>query len=193
MITTKLSALVFAWLMTTHPPDKLAALPTFPEATETGEERTLRYQDIADDIAAVAAEVKGSDNAKKRAAALLFGIAWHESNFAKDVDLSSSAANCAPGRIAKRGCDGGRARSLWQIHTRFHPFETRREAARIALRLSRSSMRTCRAFPVETQLAVYAGRPCDSSEGQEKSREVFRLVERAIGIRRPAAEAERAP
>lgn len=174
MLLPDLSALVFSWLLTTHPPDRFASIPTYPEAQETSEERTERYLEIANDIAEAALE--HAPKTPKRAAALLYGIAWHESGFAKDVDLGP----CAPARLAKGGCDSGRAKSLWQIQG--YTLTSRKDAARLALRLAKRSFQACRALPEHQRLASYAAGTCLSRVGQARSEEVWTLFSKVLAL-----------
>lgn len=175
MVTEKLTAIVFAWLVQVAPPEKFALIPTYPEATETVEERTGRYMEISKDIAEVVMETEKTSAAKRRAAALLTGIAWHESGFAKDVDIGP----CAPGRLKKGGCDRGRARGLWQIQA--YEVPTRKDGARLALKLARRSITACKKLPAKAQLAAYAGGTCTSKMGQKRSAELFAMVGRLRG------------
>jgi hypothetical protein len=167
-----LAAIVLSWLNLLAPPERFAEIPTYPEATETASERAQRYEDIAEDISAVVLEDSARAPVQRRAAALLVGIAWHESGFAKDVDLGP----CAPDRVKKGGCDSGRAKGLWQIQA--YDVPTRRDGARLALRLARRSLTACRELPVSARLAAYAGGTCASTGGQVRSRELWSVVQR---------------
>ncbi len=173
MTVETLSALLFSWMMAFAPPDRYAAIPTYPEATETVEERTVRYQDIADDLAAViVADV--SPAGRRRAAALLLGISWHESGWALDVDRFA----CAPGRLKKGGCDSGRAKSIFQIQG--FAIDDRQDAARIALRLARRSFQACARLPRHAQLSSYAAGTCESPKGQQRSKEIMIIADRLL-------------
>lgn len=172
MVTEKIAALVLAWLVQVAPPDRFAQIPTYPEAVETAEERQERYQDIAADVAHVAAESAETEAGAVRAARLLVAIAWHESGFARDVDLGP----CAPRRVAKGGCDSGRAKGLWQIQA--YEVPTRRDGARLALRLARRSITACQKLPKEARLAAYAAGTCASKAGQMRSAELWAMVHR---------------
>lgn len=174
MVTTTLAATVLRLLTEVAPPSRFAEIPTYPEARETVEERSDRYAAIAWDVATVAIEGARSERGQRRAAAVLLGIAWHESGFAKDVDLGP----CAPARVKKGGCDGGRARSLWQIQG--WTGEGRQDAARVALGLARRSMTACRHLPRNGQLSVYASGTCQSGIGQKRSAELFRMIDRFL-------------
>lgn len=178
MTATVLASLVFGWLVATAPPAPFARLATYPEAEETADERELRYADIAEDVAAVVATDVPELAARRRAAALLVAIAWHESGFAKDVDLGP----CAPGRLKGGGCDSGRAVSLWQVQNHSAQIAGRRDAARIALRLARRSFQACRHLPRELRLAVYAGGTCGNRKAQQRSAEIVAVFDRVLGL-----------
>ena len=161
-----LTAWVLSLLVYAAPPDRYASQRTYPEATETAQERLSRYRDIAADVAAVAS----SEAKPRREAALLIAVAVFESGLARDVDLGP----CSPARIRAGGCDRGRSASLWQLRG-YHP-ATRREAAATALRLIHRSLNACRALPELERLAAYATGRCDSATGQRLSRERLALA-----------------
>jgi len=175
MTLETLSAWILAAMIQIAPPDRLAAVPTFPEAQETAEERLGRYGDIADDLAAEVAQA-APEGQRRNLAALLVAIAWHESGFARDVDLGP----CAPGRVRRGGCDGGRARTLFQLQA-YEP-KDRREAAAIAIRLVRRSYRACASLPREEQLASYAAGNCRSSTGRAHSRAMVAIARRLLEL-----------
>lgn len=160
-----LSAWVLSLLLHQLPPERAASAPCYVEACETPEERTARYASIAEDIASVAHRAAPSERAQRRAAALLVGVAILESGLAKDVDMGP----CAPARVARGGCDNGRARSLWQIQG-LSAQPSRREAAEIALGLMRRSFIACRHLPELERLSVYASGSCASAAGRRASR-----------------------
>src|SRR5262249_45961253 len=155
--TAALSTLILGWLLALSPPDRDAYRPTYPEATETAEDRTFRYTEIAADIAR-AVEGMPEGQGRRGAAEILVAIGFHESGFAFDVDVGP----CAPGRLRIGGCDGGRARSLWQLQA-WEPDQgdgapsQRSQAAREALRRAFRSLSACRDLAREERLAMYAG------------------------------------
>lgn len=153
---------IFA-LLVSHIPLAAADRAPYPEAVETRDERRARYESIAEDIAAVAPD--------RESASLLIAIAVHESGLARDVDLGP----CAPARVKKGGCGGGRAMSMWQIEG-LKCWPTRREAAALALRKARGSQQQCRHLPYQERLAIYARGRCSSAEGRRLSREIMTLV-----------------
>lgn len=171
MAVEALAAVVLSWLVQVSPPALHADIPTYPEAKETAVEREERYREIARDVAEVVF-AESSPGQRRRSAALLVGIAWHESGFAKDVDLGP----CAPRRLAIGGCDSGRAKGLWQIQA--YEVPSRQDGARLALRLARRSLVACRKQAIPLQLAAYASGTCESKQGQIRSRELWAMVEK---------------
>lgn len=172
MLSEILRPLVFSWMAALSPPDLAAARVTYPEAMETADERTVRYFEIAD---AVTHAVEGLPAGERKGAAeLLIAVAWHEGGFQKDVDIGP----CAPRRLKAGGCDGGRAKSLWQIQGHDEDVGTREGAARTALRLARMSLRSCAKLASEEKLAMYAAGTCGSRIGQKRSREIWSVLRR---------------
>lgn len=165
-----LHPLIFGWLLALSPPERDAVRPTYVEAVETVDERTVRYMDISKDVTAAVGDLPAG--ARKGAAQLLIAIAWHESGFAKDVDLGP----CAPGRLRIGGCDHGRARGLWQVQA--YDWGHRQEAAALAMRLAFRSMTACKKLPPEEQLAAYTGGTCASKMGRFRSREIWAVLKR---------------
>ena len=183
-----LSSLVLAALLSLSPIDgpRLA----YPGFAETPWERGVRYLSIASDIATAAEGACGTrgEVCEHNAAALLIGLAWHESGFAPDVD----AGRCYRGRDGRGPrCDGGRAVSLWQLQGSAEERALwggdRVQAARAALRRAWRSMNACRGkvAPDET-LAVYASGRCDNETGKTRARELAASVRRASAMIRAA-------
>ena len=179
MTAETLAAAVLSWMTLILPPERYAAVQTYPEAHETAEERAARYQAIAADVAQVVLEEVAEPSARRPMAALLTAVAIRESGLAKDVD----APSCAPARVARGGCDGGRAKSLWQVHGPAP--ESRQDAARAALRLVRRSLHTCRRLPRGEQLSAYAAGTCTSTAGRRISRDRFDLARRLLAAPTP--------
>ncbi len=167
---------VALWLLEimslTAPPERAATEKPMPGWAETVEERRDRYAAIADAARAVAFDpnerpVFGGKHARARTAALLVAIAYHESGFARDVDLGP----CYRGKAddGKR-CDEGRAACLMQIHisdgqtaegyTRDELFADRTKCFRSGLHLVRRSFQACRELPEKHRLASYASGTC---------------------------------
>ena len=78
---------------------------------ETSAERSERLLLVATALYS-ASETRPKGWHRATMAAALLSVAWHESRFAAYVQLG----RCADGPRGKAECDGGRARSLWQLH-----------------------------------------------------------------------------
>lgn len=174
MTADAIRALVLVWITRELPPEKYAALPAYPEAVESADERKARYGDIAADLALVLTE-ELPEASRRPMAALMTAVAIRESGLAKDVD----APACSLARIRRGGCDAGLAKSLWQVH-QAEPFGSRQEAAREALRRVRISLKACRWLPSEARLAAYASGTCASSAGHRVSRDRFTLARKLL-------------
>lgn len=118
--------------------------------------RTQRWRAISVSIASAAIGSGASDADARWRAAVLLGIARHESGpFSRDVDIG-------PCRNAAAHCDHGRSVSIFQI---FEKEPDRRaalqadrdEAAREALRRARASMGMCQG---ELMFGIYAAGSC---------------------------------
>src|SRR5512135_352584 len=93
--------------------------------------RSASYEDIAHDIATVVLDpteppMWRSDTTRARTAIMLVSIAFHETSFLAYVD--DGRCNDPKWRASEEGrkimanagyCDGGIARSIWQVHTDF--------------------------------------------------------------------------
>ena len=149
----------------------------FPGWLESDEAHKARLEAIADDVAAVART--------ETEAALLVGVAWHESGFAPDVD----AGDCyITGGWAKR-CDSGRAVSLWQLQfgdaeRRELARKDRRYAAQEALRRLLGSLASCGGGG--PRLALYAGGACN--RGHKAAVELEDSVKRAKRLMNASAK-----
>src|SRR5512147_2209962 len=135
-----MSAWILSLLVFLASPEHRAALPAYPGWKETAQQRTARYESIAEDIAAT--------TTSPREQALLVAVAYHESGFAPDVDLGP----CYRGPKNDSGrCDGGLAVSMWQIQAVGEDarelFADRRRAARRALAAMRRSAAHCTEHP----------------------------------------------
>ena len=168
MQSAVLATLVLSWLVTELPPERYAGLPSWGPR-ETAQERAQRYEDIADDIGAAVSEGAPAGQ-EKRLAAVLTAVAIKESGLAAGVD----APRCSDEWLRHRGCDGGRARTLWQLQG--WRGETRLEAAAEALRRVLRSEQACRELPREARLAAYCAGTCGSMAGQRLSRDRMALA-----------------
>lgn len=160
-------AAILAALLTLSPHPLPHPLPGW---AETDEQHRARLASVADDIAAVARS--------RYEAALLLGIADHESGYAPDTD---EGAQCYRGKGFERRRDGGRAVSIFQLQTgdpalREHWRTHRRDAAMSALRRALGSRAACsrRGLPA---LALYASGSCE--HGHRAARELDADVRRA--------------
>ena len=167
---------VIQWLLSLitmfAPPDKLASAPQLPGYEETADEKTERYRSIAEDLYRVVydSEIQplfGGPKARAHTAALVLGVAFHESGFAKDVDVGP----CYVGKV--RGitrCDGGRSACLMQIlldhrktpegWSQADLFADRTKCFRAGLGQLRKSMTACSSLPADYQLSAYATGVC---------------------------------
>lgn len=190
-----------ALMSTFAPPERAATERPFPGWQETVEQRRERYEGIAAAVREVAYDpderpVFGGAKGRARTAALLLAIAWHESGFARDVDLGP----CWRGRANDSPrCDFGRATCLLQIHTRdgktregWTPAELladRTKCIRAGLHLVQSSFSACRANPPRHRLAAFASGRCTA--GQSGSERLLSLGERfATRLPIPGKDAE---
>ena len=144
-----------------------------PGWAETDEQHRARLASIAEDVAAVART--------RVEAALLLGVARHESGYAPDTD---QGATCYRGKGYEKRCDGGRAVSLWQLQTgdaeaRERYRTNRRAAAREALRRALGSRGACvpQGLPA---LALYASGSCH--HGHREARALDADVRRALAV-----------
>lgn len=179
---------LLALMSTFAPPERAAIERPFPGWQESVEDRRARYEAIASAVRNVAYDpeekpVFGGPHGRARTAALLLAIAWHESGYARDVDLGP----CWRGRSNDSSrCDFGRAHCLLQVHARdgktregWTPAELvadREKCFRAGLHLVQSSFAACRANPAKHRLCAYASGRC--SAGQAGSERLLSLAER---------------
>lgn len=195
MLQPLLFAFVLAALRGELPPDRTSALHavSFPWAAETAEQRDERYVSIAQDVAAAAALEAPEHRA--RLAALLVAVALRESALAPDVDLPE----CHPDRVAGKGaargatCDGGRARSIFQLQN--FRAETRAAFAVETRAAIGRSRRACAkaGLPPEERLAAFASGDCNKEAGKKLSRDreayAARILQRYSHVLRTAPRA----
>jgi hypothetical protein len=158
------------------PPERLTALPAFPGWQETVEERTTRYERLAD-----AAIVVGKTRER---VALLLAVSYHESGWAPDVDVGPCYRG-ADGMGMR--CDGGRAACVMQVRVDAHPewkadelFGSREACFRAGLTLLERSRRACSKLGPDFFLDAYAGGTCEAgwTQGHAKGLELLRLAQR---------------
>lgn len=195
---------VLALMTTFAPPERAATERGFPGWQETVEERRERYVGIATAVRNVAWDPKekpifGGERGRARTAALLLAIAWHESGFARDVDLGP----CYRGRANDGArCDYGRAHCLLQVHARdgkteegWTPAELvadREKCFRAGMHLVLRSFAACRKNPPKHRLAAFASGRCDA--GQSGSERLLALGERfATRLKQPGPDRDFMP
>lgn len=161
---------LFAAMVALAPPGRVPSR----ESEEAGR---ARYLEIARDVETVVRDAKGNDSE----AAMLIGIAFHESGFRLDVDQGTTKG-------------GGVDSCLMQIRPRTareaEELLDRRTCLRRGLMLARRSLGACASSPVADRLAAYASGSC--SRGQPQSRALYALTRRVLGYRpskRAAAKA----
>ena len=163
------------------------------------EQRVERYHRFVDDLQAVVFDPKTKlpftgPYARTQTAALLIGIAAHESGLAPDVDLGPCKRD-TPG--TKLRCDSGHAACVLQVHvtvlqadgrrttregwTLEELFQDRQKCFRSGLAAARGSMGMCQKNGPEGSLAAYAAGTCDTEAGLKGSRELWAYYQRASG------------
>lgn len=161
---------VVSWLLATMvtvaPPSRLTHGRTVPEAVETVEEATQRYEEFAGIIAKVAYDPAerpafGGADARAKTASVMLAVALSESGLRKDVYL---------GVGKKARGDNGRSCTAWQFnigkgknvrgHTCEELLADQEQAARDALHVIRSSMGSCPTLPMSDRLSMYIAGSC---------------------------------
>lgn len=167
-----MNTILIAWivsLMTTiSPPGRDAQVQRLPGWAETEDERVQRYNEIAAALVDVVFDTEEEPlegTTREQTARILLAIAWHESSFAKDVDIGP----CYRGKGYEKRCDYGRSVCMMQLHapgrttiagfTRSELVGDRRTCFRAGLRVAQQSFTTCR--KPYTQLNLYATGYCD--------------------------------
>jgi hypothetical protein len=189
MHLSPLAAYLFSILTTLSPIEHAVKVTMLPQAKETVEERTKRYEEIATDLAAVLdAEPKlpfRGARAKAHSGALALAVYKMESGFRKDVDLG----------LGKEARGGGMDTCLAQIRLgkdQVTPegwdwraiVADRKKCFTASLRMMRRSLIACQKEPREHGLAAYAAGVCTLLSGQVKSRarwSVYRHVVEKLG------------
>jgi hypothetical protein len=182
-----------------------------PEAQESVEEASTRYESIAKDVAYVVWNKQENpifqgSRGRERTAMVLLAVATFESSFRKDVDLGV-------GKMSKG--DGGKSWCLNQVNLgRLNPegstpnrilvtigggfkitdhqdegwsgqdlVDDRQKCFHAALSILRSSFSACARNPIEERLTQYASGHCD--QGEEASRLRMGLSLRWMGTKLP--------
>jgi hypothetical protein len=179
---------LFGLIATLAPLDRVSPDREFPGWTETVEQRSARYTSIASDLETFVFDPEtkpafAGETGREQTAALLLAIAYHESGFAKDVDLGPCYRG-PKGRGSR--CDSGMSACLLQIHlgtgktpegwTQAELFADRKKCFATGLRLVRGSLGACRHLPIRDRLSAYASGSCD--RGAEASRALMDLAQR---------------
>jgi hypothetical protein len=179
---------LFALMVAFAPPDKTSKAFQFPGHEETAEQKSARYQSIAEDLYDVVYDpdvepVYAGPKGRRRTALLVLAIAFHESGFAHDVDIG-------PCYLGKDGtsarCDHGKSACVMQLHigegttpegyTQADLFADRKKCFRAALARIRSSLGECKHLDEKHRLNAYASGVC--TRGDEQSEELSALVDK---------------
>ncbi len=168
-----------AWalaVMLAKAPLSIADLPAYPGWAETQDERLERYRGIAH----AAVEV-----GKTRATVgELLAVAFHESGFARDVDLGPTCYRGKDGKNTR--CDSGRAVCVMQIRVDVHKwtatelFGSREMCFKAGLEILNRSRKACGKLDASHAYDSYAGGSCldGVSLGHTRGLELFGLVSR---------------
>lgn len=188
MTLSPLAAYLFSILVTLSPIERAVKVTYLPQAKETVEERTTRYEEIATDLAEVLdTEEKllfAGSRRKAHSGALALSVYYMESGFRKDVDLG----------IGKEARGGGMDTCLAQIRlgkdqltpegwTWKDIVADRKKCFRASLRMMRRSLLACQKEPREHGLAAYAAGVCTLLSGQQKSRARWSVYRHVIDKR----------
>lgn len=185
-----------------------------PDAAESREEATERYQEIADAIvtSSFREDVKplfGGPHGRAKTAMLVTAVFFTESGFRRDVDLGIGREVSM-----KKGLnDFGRSWCMGQVHLGYkkerNPYddtqwvsdsvrttregwtgrellEDREKCAIATINILRSSLSMCRNLPLQERLAQYAAGRCESSRGKYASLQKMRVFQTWVNRNRPA-------
>lgn len=198
-MATVFHAWVLAVLESMLPAEKMVVAHDWVGIVETVEQRRARYESFANDLEAVVFDPAtklpfAGPMARSQTAALLIGIAAHESGLAPDVDLGPCKRDTP---ATKLRCDSGHAACVLQVHvtvlqadgrrttregwTLEDLFADRQKCFRAGLAAARGSLGMCNAHGDEGRLAAYASGSCDSEAGLKGSRELWAYYQRASG------------
>ena len=199
-MTAAMNNTIVAWIYSlitlVSPPERLAALPQWPGYEESAQQKQERYMDIARDLYAVVYDpstppLYQGPQGRATTAATILAIAWHESGFARDVDVGP----CYRGKDNKGvRCDRGRSACLMQIQlgkdgltTKAHGveglsqedlFHDRKACFRAGLKLIRRSFSACAKEGPDGRLNAYASGTCGM--GFDRSKEMFDIHRRML-------------
>jgi hypothetical protein len=206
---------VFAWILSLIVSVAPVGRTQFhPEAKETEQETTDRYNDIAKDVVAVVYDPNekplfSGPNGREKTVDVMLAIATYESSFRKDVDFGL-------GKYGKG--DGGRSWCMMQVmlgraetngKTRQRIFvrpdgwmgystdpaigwggedlvRDRKNCFRASLAVLRTSFQACSRNAMKDKLSLYASGKCDSNGGPEASRIRMGLAMRWMDTKKPS-------
>ena len=187
---TAMTEWLFGIIAFAAPLDRVSPDRQFPGFEESTEQRRDRYESIAADLERFTFDpdtkpVFSGDHGRARTAALLLSIAYHESGFAKDVDLGP----CWRGKNGRSTrCDSGMSACLMQLHIgngktpegydQAALFADRTKCFRAGLRLVRGSFGACRALPLVHRLNAYASGSCE--RGHDASKALMDMSDRFV-------------
>jgi hypothetical protein len=178
---------ILAMMTGAAPPDNYAKMVQMPGWEETVDQRKARYEEIATAIAEVAFDPNEKPlwtgvEGRSKTAALLVSVAYHESEFAKDVDVGPCY------RVGNRSqrCDGGRAACMLQINvgerktaegwTKAELFADRKKCFRAGLSIMRGSFASCASLGQAFLLNSYASGTCARGHERSQPRMDFQTV-----------------
>lgn len=179
---------IVAWLLALMlqfaPPGKAVEMPGFEE---TVEQRTARYQSIAEDIYTVVDRSQVHMLTRQQNAGLLLAVALGESELAKDTDVGPCFHGTFNGINYAHRCDGGKAVGIMQVQmpTQDAPlyFGDRKRLLAKALRGIAGSFGACRDLPFDERLAAYGAGKCDSDKGRAGSKKRMRTFEHVMSAK----------
>jgi hypothetical protein len=174
------------------PAERMAAGKQFPGWEETVEQKVTRYNEFASDLHDVVYDPSfvpffPGKEGRARSFALMLAIAYHESGFAKDVDIGPCYQY---GKESKtKRCDDGRAVCSMQVHVTFRgktkegftkkDLWVRKNCFTAAANKIRQSLSTCTMNSQQHRLAAYGSGRC--AHGLEGSRRLWKMYERFWG------------
>jgi hypothetical protein len=184
-----------AFLLWKAPPEKMANQYQLPGYEETADQKTQRYQSIAEDVVAVAFDpaerpLYGGPNGRAKTVVTLLSVAFHESGFAKDVDIGP----CYRGKNGKdQRCDGGASSCVLQIKigagtttegwTQADLFADRKKCFKAGKRLLARSFKACSRLGPDHLFDAFASGVCGL--GNKRARELASLVSTFHGHAKP--------
>lgn len=180
-------AWILGLMLQAAPPPRLAAGPQWPGWEETAEQKEARYESFASDLVEAVYDpalkpLFGGKRGRALTAAMVLGVAFHESGFAADVDLGP----CYRGKNGTdKRCDGGMSACPMQIKigagtttrgahgidglTQADLFRDRKLCFRVGIHQLRRSLLQCTKRGESERLNAYASGRCDFGAAESKS------------------------